>query len=165
MSYTKKRYINYALITIFVMVLPFITIDGNHMLLLSFEKLEFHFLGFSFDVNELFVMPFLLMFLFIGIFAMTSMFGRVWCGWACPQTIFRVIYRDLIESTILDLRRIKNKQKDIDYSKRKNQIRKYIGLLLWMAITLVIASNFMWYFVPPEDFFTYIQDPIKHSNT
>jgi cytochrome c oxidase accessory protein FixG len=145
------------------MVLPFITIDGNHMLLLSFEKLEFHFLGFSFDVNELFVMPFLLMFLFIGIFAMTSMFGRVWCGWACPQTIFRVIYRDLIESTILDLRRIKNKQKDIDYSKRKNQIRKYIGLLLWMAITLVIASNFMWYFVPPEDFFTYIQDPINHS--
>lgn len=163
MSYTKKRYINYALITIFVMVLPFITIDGNHMLLLSFEKLEFHFLGFSFDVNELFVMPFLLMFLFIGIFAMTSMFGRVWCGWACPQTIFRVIYRDLIESTILDLRRIKNKQKDIDYSKRKNQIRKYIGLLLWMVITLVIASNFMWYFVPPEDFFAYIQDPFEHT--
>ncbi len=163
MSYTKKRYINYTLITIFVMVLPFITIDGNHMLLLSFEKLEFHFLGFSFDVNELFVMPFLLMFLFIGIFAMTSMFGRVWCGWACPQTIFRVIYRDLIESTILDLRRIKNRQKDIDYSKRQNQIRKYMGLLLWMAIALVIASNFMWYFVPPEDFFTYIQDPINHS--
>ena len=163
MSYTKKRYINYALITIFVMVLPFITIDGNHMLLLSFEKLEFHFLGFSFDVNELFVMPFLLMFLFIGIFAITSMFGRVWCGWACPQTIFRVIYRDLIESTILDLRRIKNKQKDIDYSKRKNQIRKYIGLLLWMVITLVIASNFMWYFVPPEDFFAYIQDPFEHT--
>ena len=163
MSYTKKRYINYALITIFVMVLPFITIDGNHMLLLSFEKLEFHFLGFSFDVNELFVMPFLLMFLFIGIFAMTSIFGRIWCGWACPQTIFRVIYRDLIESTILDLRRIKNKQKDIDYSKRKNQIRKYIGLLLWMVITLVIASNFMWYFVPPEDFFAYIQDPFEHT--
>ena len=60
MSYTKKRYINYALITIFVMVLPFITIDGNHMLLLSFEKLEFHFLGLVFNVNELYVMPFCL---------------------------------------------------------------------------------------------------------
>lgn len=163
MSYTKKRYISYILITIFVMGLPFITVDGNHMILLSFEKLEFHFLGFSFDVNELFVMPFLLMFLFIGIFSMTSMFGRIWCGWACPQTIFRVIYRDLIESTLLDLRRVKNKQKDIDYSKRKNQIQKYVGLFLWMIITLIIASNFMWYFVPPEDFFAYIQEPLEHS--
>lgn len=163
MGYTKKRYIGYILITLFIMGLPFITINGNHILLLSFEKLEFHFLGFSFDVNELFVMPFLLMFLFIGIFALTSMFGRVWCGWACPQTIFRVIYRDLIESTILDLRRIKNKQKDIDYSKKNNQLKKYIALLLWAIITLIIASNFMWYFVPPEDFFVYIQEPLNHT--
>jgi cytochrome c oxidase accessory protein FixG len=163
MSYSKKRYLTYGLITVFVMVLPFIKINGNHMLLLSFEKLEFHFLGFSYNVNELFIMPFLLMLLFIGIFAITTMFGRVWCGWACPQTIFRVIYRDLIEGTLLDLRRIKNKQKDIDYSKRKNQIKIYIGLLLWFGITLIIASNFMWYFVPPEDFFAYLQDPLNHS--
>ena len=163
MSYTKKRYIIYSLITLFVMGVPFIKINGNHLLLLSFEKLEFHFLGFSFDVNELFLMPFLLMFLFIGIFAITSMFGRVWCGWACPQTIFRVIYRDLIEGTILDLRRIKNKQKNIDYSKKKNQIKKYIALFLWIIISLIISSNFMWYFVPPEDFFNYIQNPLNHS--
>ena len=117
MNYSKKRYITYALITIFTITLPFIKINGNHMLLLSFDKLEFHLLGVVFNMNELYVMPFLLMFLFIGIFAMTAIFGRVWCGWACPQTIFRVIYRDLIESTILDLRRIKNKQKDIDYNK------------------------------------------------
>ena len=111
MSYSKKRYFIYFFITIFVMVTPFITINENHLLLLSFERLQFHFLGVSYNVNELYVMPFLLMFLFIGIFAMTSIWGRIWCGWACPQTIFRVIYRDLIESTILDLRRIKNKQK------------------------------------------------------
>jgi cytochrome c oxidase accessory protein FixG len=108
-------------------------------------------------------MPFLLMFLFIGIFAMTSMFGRIWCGWSCPQTIFRVIYRDLIEGTILDLRRIKNKQKDIDYSKKSNQIKKYIAVLLWFIITLIISSNFMLYFIPPEDFFVYIQNPAEHS--
>ena len=42
------------------------------------------------------MMPFLLMILFIGIFAVTAIGGRAWCGWACPQTIFRVIYRDLI---------------------------------------------------------------------
>ena len=162
MTYSHKRYYTYATITLMVFILPFITINGNHMLLLSFDKMQFHFVGFAFNMNELYVMPFLLMFLFIGIFAMTSMFGRIWCGWACPQTIFRVIYRDLIEGTLLDLRRIKNKQKDIDYSKGKNQIKKYISILLWGVISLIISTNFMWYFVPPEDFFTYMQEPSEH---
>jgi cytochrome c oxidase accessory protein FixG len=142
---------------------PFITINDNHLLLLSFDKLQFHFIGLVYSVSELYVMPFLLMFMFIGIFALTSMFGRIWCGWSCPQTMFRVIYRDLIESTILDLRRIKNKQKDIDYSKGSNQIKKYIAVLLWFVITLIISSNFMLYFIPPEDFFVYIQNPLDHS--
>ena len=163
MTYTKKRYLVYLISTISIMTIPFIKINDNHLLLLSFEKLEFHFLGLAFSVSELYVMPFLLMFLFIGIFAMTSMLGRIWCGWACPQTIFRVIYRDLIESTILDLRRIKNKQKDIDYNKKSNQMKKYFAIFLWTIISLIISSNFMLYFVPPEDFFAYIQNPQEHS--
>ncbi len=163
MSYSKKRYLVYASLTLFIMLMPFITINDNHLLLLSFDKLQFHFLGLVYSVSELYVMPFLLMFLFIGIFALTSMFGRIWCGWSCPQTIFRVIYRDLIESTILDLRRIKNKQKDIDYSKKSNQFKKYIAVLLWFVITLIISTNFMLYFIPPEDFFVYIQNPADHS--
>lgn len=163
MTYSKKRYFVYFALTLFIMLVPFITINDNHLLLLSFDKLQFHFLGLVYSVSELYVMPFLLMFLFIGIFALTSMFGRIWCGWSCPQTMFRVIYRDLIESTILDLRRIKNKQKDIDYSKGSNQIKKYIAVLLWFVITLIISSNFMLYFIPPEDFFVYLQNPLDHS--
>lgn len=162
MTYSKKRYFTYLFITLFVMILPFISINGNQILLLSFDKLQFHFFGIAYNVNELYVMPFLLMFLFIGIFALTSIFGRVWCGWACPQTIFRVIYRDLIESTILDLRRIKNKQKDIDLSKNSNRVKKAVGVVLWSILALVAASNFMWYFVPPQDFFAYIQNPLEH---
>ena len=162
MTYTKKRYVTYILITIFTFILPFITIDGNHILLLSFEHLQFHFVGFAFNVNELFIMPFLLMVLFIGIFATTAMFGRVWCGWACPQTIFRVIYRDLIEGTLLDLSNIKNKQKSADLSKASNILKKIIAVSLWSIVSIVISINFIWYFVPPEDFFAYIQNPSDH---
>ncbi len=162
MNYSKKRYLTYLILTIFIIVTPFVKIGGNHILLLSFVTYEFHFFGNVYNMNELFIMPFLLMFLFIGIFAMTSMFGRVWCGWACPQTIFRVVYRDLIETFLLKLRRIKNKQKDINYSKTSNKIKKYIGLFLWIVLSFIIASNFMLYFVPPEDFFEYIKEPQEH---
>ena len=109
-SYRKKRYFVYAIVSIISLVMPFIQVNGNQLFLLSFDKKQFHLMGTAFDMQELYLMPFLLMLLFIGIFAITSIGGRAWCGWACPQTIFRVIYRDLIESTLLKLRRIKNKQ-------------------------------------------------------
>lgn len=162
MTYAKKRYINFFAITIFTFCLPFFTINGNQILLLSFDKMQFHFLGLAFEMQELYIMPFLLIILFIGIFAMTSIAGRVWCGWACPQTIFRVIYRDLIESKIFNLRKISNKQKNINYSTIENKIKKILSIGLFSIISLIIASNFIWYFIPPKDFFIYLQNPNEH---
>ncbi|MFW3355856.1 cytochrome c oxidase accessory protein CcoG [Aliarcobacter butzleri] len=160
--YRYKRYMGYILATIVALSLPFIKINENQIFLLSFDKKQLHLLGIAFDMQELYLMPFLLMLLFLGIFAVTSLGGRAWCGWACPQTIFRVIYRDLIESKLLGLRRIKNKQKEPDLSKAENKVKKIIGILIWACLALLAASNFMWYFVPPDDFFAYLQDPSEH---
>lgn len=160
--YRIKRYYMYAVVSILSLIVPFIRLDGNHIFLLSFDKKQLHLMGIAFDMQELYLMPFLLMLLFLGIFAVTAIGGRAWCGWACPQTIFRVVYRDLIESTLLKLRRIKNKQKEPDYSNPKNASKKVIGILIWSVLSLIAASNFMWYFVPPEDFFAYLQNPTEH---
>ncbi|WP_323669405.1 cytochrome c oxidase accessory protein CcoG [Aliarcobacter butzleri] len=160
--YRYRRYFGYILATVVALSLPFIKINENQIFLLSFDKKQLHLLGIAFDMQELYLMPFLLMLLFLGIFAVTSLGGRAWCGWACPQTIFRVIYRDLIESKLLRLRRIKNKQKEPDLSKAENKVKKIIGILIWACLALLAASNFMWYFVPPDDFFAYLQDPSEH---
>ncbi|MCB9096983.1 MAG: cytochrome c oxidase accessory protein CcoG [Arcobacter sp.] len=160
--YRFKRYYGYIIATLVALSLPFIKINGNHIFLLSFDKKQLHLLGTAFDMQELYLMPFLLMLLFLGIFAVTSLGGRAWCGWACPQTIFRVIYRDLIESKLLGLRRIKNKQKEPDWSKAENKAKKVVGIIIWSCLALLAASNFMWYFVPPEDFFAYLQNPTEH---
>ena len=160
--YRLRRYVGYILATVVALSLPFIRIDGNHIFLLSFDKKQLHLLGTAFDMQELYLMPFLLMLLFLGIFAATSLGGRAWCGWACPQTIFRVIYRDLIETKLLGLRRIKNKQKDPDLSKPGNKAKKILGIVIWACLALIAAADFLWYFVPPEDFFAYLQDPLEH---
>lgn len=160
--YRIKRYYGYILATILSLSIPFIKINGQHIFLLSFDKKQLHLFGTAFDMQELYLMPFLLMLLFLGIFAVTALGGRAWCGWACPQTIFRVTYRDLIESKILGLRRIKNKQKEPNLSKGSNRLKKIIGIIIWSVLSLIAASNFMWYFVPPEDFFSYIQNPSEH---
>ncbi|MEA2091772.1 MAG: cytochrome c oxidase accessory protein CcoG, partial [Campylobacterota bacterium] len=85
------------------------------------------------------------------------------CGWICPQTVFRVIYRDLIETKILGLRsRIKNKQKEPDMSKPENKVKKVIAILIWTVLSIIAGADFMWFFVPPEDFFAYLSDFNNH---
>lgn len=158
-----KRYYLYALVTAFILILPWITIEGNHFFLLSFDKLKLHLAFIQFDMQELYLMPFLLMLMFLGIFGMTVVGGRVFCGWVCPQTVFRVIYRDLIETKILGLRkRIKNKQQEPDMSKTENKVKKVVAVLLWSVLAFIAGANFLWYFVPPEDFFVYLQNPSEH---
>ena len=158
-----KRYYVYALATIISLALPWIIIDGNHFFLLSFDKMKLHLAFIQFDMQELYLMPFLLMLMFLSIFGMTVVGGRVFCGWVCPQTVFRVIYRDLIETKILGLRgRIKNKQKDPDMSKMENKVKKVVAVLMWSVLAVLAGADFIWYFIPPEDFFAYIQNPSEH---
>lgn len=162
-SYRIKRYWAFGVATVMALVMPWITIGGNHLFLLSFDQKKLHLAGVSFDMQELYLMPFLLMLLFLGIFAVTAVGGRAWCGWACPQTIFRVIYRDGIETKLLGLRKkIKNKQKDPDMSKMENKIKYVIAILLWSILALLASANFLWFFVPPEDFFPYLANPSEH---
>ncbi len=159
----KKRYIAYVLATIIALVLPWIEVGGNHFFLLSFDKMKLHLAFVQFDMQELYLMPFLLMFMFITIFGMTVMGGRVFCGWVCPQTTFRVIYRDLIETTILGLRkRIKNKQQEPDMSKPENKVKKAVAITIWSVLAIIAGADFMWFFIPPEDFFTYLNNPADH---
>jgi len=161
--YRYKRYWLFGIVTVVALVLPFIRINGNHFFLLNFDHKQLHFMFVRFDMQELYLMPFLLMLLFLGIFFMTTLGGRVWCGWACPQTIFRVIYRDLFETKLLHLRkRITNKQQEPDLSKPENKAKEGIAILLWSVLALIAAADFLWYFVPPEDFFQYIQNPSQH---
>jgi len=163
-SYATKRYFIYFFATIIALGLPFITVDANHFFLLNFDQKQLHLLFIKFDMQELYLMPFLLIMMFLGIFLMTVMGGRVFCGWACPQTIFRVIFRDLIETKILRLRkRIKNKQKEPDYTIFENKIKKAVAVGIWTVLAFVASADFIWFFVPPETFFEYIQDPMEHT--
>lgn len=160
MTYAKKRYFTYALITLIALVLPFIRINGNHFFLLSFDHKKLNILFTSFDMQELYLMPFLLVIFFLSIFFVTTLGGRVWCGWSCPQSIFRVIFRDLIQTKILGLRsNIRNKQTPA----KKNAIKQAISVILFAFIAAIAASNLMWYFIPPEDFFAYLQNPAEHK--
>ena len=159
-SYAKRRYIFFACITLFVFILPFIRINDAQLFLLSFDKSRVDLFFTKFDMQELYLLPFLFITLFLSIFFLTTLAGRVWCGWSCPQTIFRAVFRDLLQTKILKIRKnIQNKQNE-----PQGQIfKRAIAVGIWCVLALIIAANFMWFFVPPLDFFAYLNDASEHK--
>lgn len=157
------RYVVFTFATAFTLVIPWVKIDGNHFFLLSFVDFKLHFFFVAFDMQELYLLPFLLMILFIGVFGVTVLGGRMFCGWFCPQTIFRAAFRDLIETKIFRLRkRIKNKQIEPDYSTGINKLKRVVIWIISIVLAALAAADALWFFVPPEQFFDYVQNIGAH---
>ncbi len=161
-SFRLKRYIRFVLISLALLITPFIRIDGAHLFLISFEHKQLHFLGKIFSAEELQILPFMVILLFIGIFFITTSLGRVWCGWACPQTFLRVLYRDVIETKIFKLhKKISNKQES-PKNTPSYKIRKVLSVLLFAPVVAGLMMLFFFYFIAPEDFFSYLKNPSEH---
>ena len=159
-TYAKRRYIFFACITLIVFILPFIRINDAQLFLLTFDKSRVDLFFTKFDMQELYLMPFLFITLFLSIFFLTTLAGRIWCGWSCPQTIFRAVFRDLLQTKILKIRKnIQNKQNE----PQGQILKRALAVGIWSVLALIIAANFMWFFVPPFEFLAYISDPAEHK--
>ena len=71
-KYAHKRYIGYTLITFIALILPFLSIDENRFFLISFERNQIHLFFSKFDVQELYLIPFVIIIFFVFIFFITN---------------------------------------------------------------------------------------------
>jgi cytochrome c oxidase accessory protein FixG len=84
---TRRRVVAYGLIALFT-VLPFVKVGGRPAVLLDVPSRRFHIFGHTFLPTDTLLLALLMVGTFVTIFLITAMFGRVWCGWACPQTVY-----------------------------------------------------------------------------
>jgi cytochrome c oxidase accessory protein FixG len=134
-----RRVVAYALIIIFS-ALPWITINGKPALLLDVVHREFTFFGKTFLPTDTLLLALLLIILFISIFFITALFGRVWCGWACPQTVYlEFLYRPI--EFLLEGAPGKKKPKSFV------GLRKVLRIVIYFVISLHLAQTFISYFV------------------
>lgn len=90
-----RRIVAYGLIALFA-ALPLIHVNGKPVVLLDIIARRFHILGFTFHPTDTLLLALLLVSVFLLIFWTTALLGRVWCGWACPQTVYmEFVYRPL----------------------------------------------------------------------
>ena len=90
-----RRVVAYGLIALFH-VLPFIKINGQPAMLLDILQRRFHLFGITFMPTDTFLLALFLLSVFVSIFLITALLGRVWCGWGCPQTVyFEFVFRPI----------------------------------------------------------------------
>lgn len=88
-----RRIVGYALMLVFT-ITPYVTIGGKPAILLDLPAREFTFFGTTFLPTDTLPLALGLLATFITIFLLTALFGRVWCGWGCPQTVYmELLYR------------------------------------------------------------------------
>jgi len=164
---SKGKLTNYRQIIAYILIAvlfvgPFLKINGEAFLLLNFMERKIVILGMQFWPQDfhLFFMSMIAFFVFIILFTVT--YGRVWCGWACPQTIFmEMIFRKieyLIEGSARD-QKILNKE---PWSFNKIW-RKVLKHLIFYTISFLIGNIFLAYIIGIEELKTIITDkPLNH---
>ncbi len=138
----RRRFVTaWALILTFTLV-PIIKLNGKPLMLLDIGRREFTFFGVTFLPTDTFLLMLLLFSIFVGIFLVTAIWGRVWCGWACPQTVYlEFIYRPL-EVLIEGGRSRQIKTDETGVSGRR--LLKHIA---FFVVSAFLANTFLAYFV------------------
>lgn len=136
----------WLLIAVFAAI-PWIEVGGNPAIFLDVEHRRFHLLGYTLGLSDLWLLFFVISGLGFGIYAVTAMLGRVWCGWACPQTVylehvFRRVDR-LIEGDHIARARL-----DATSWTSGEKILKRVGrAVIYLVLCWAVAHIFLAYFV------------------
>lgn len=148
----KRRAIVYWFLIGLYLVLPWININGKPALQLDIFQREFTFLGGTIHGVEPVLMFLALISGLFFIAFLTSVFGRVWCGWACPQTVFIQSLFLKIESLIEGTPK---QRRDLDAAPVSwNKILKRgLKWIIFFVISSHIAHTFIGYIVGPRNLF------------
>lgn len=160
----KRRFIlGWVLLLIFLGI-PWLEINGNPLLLFNIPDRRFFIFGLNLWAHDAPLIFFVLGFVVFGLFLATALFGRVWCGWACPQTIFiERVFRQIeiwTEGTHLKRRALQKKP----WNKEKF-FRKTTKWALFLAAAWIISNSFLAYFVGKEKLLEMIATPPSQNPT
>ena len=139
---TLRGWADVALIA-FLFGIPWIRISGEPLVLLDVPARKFHVLGLVIAPQELYFLWLILAALALSLFFFTALVGRVWCGWACPQTVFTDVFAVVA-------RRIQGWKGP----RPPTQVAAWrLGLthLVWLGLSLVIGFHLVAYFVSPHE--------------
>ena len=125
--------------TLLLLLIPFVRVGGESLLRLDAASRTLYFFGTAIRIEEFYLF---LLIILIGVFIflfITMVFGRVWCGWFCPQTTLT----DLVEAVDRGIKR---------HFTANRFLAVVVQNLVAALLALLVASNLIWYFIPPAEY-------------
>ena len=126
----RRRWLAYALIAFFV-TLPHLRIRGKPYVLIDIASRQFTFFGHTFYPTDTPLVACLMLAVFFSIMLVTTLAGRVWCGWGCPQTVYlEFLFRPIDRERGIELdRRVRHDLEQTDRAHRRFDRGLEVGLL------------------------------------
>jgi cytochrome c oxidase accessory protein FixG len=135
----RRRIVGGVLIALFVM-LPFVSIGGRPALLIDLVARELSVFGAVFRPSDGVILMLFGLTIVLAVFVLTALFGRVWCGWGCPQTVYlELVFRPIerwLEGTPAQQAR-----------RSRLSPRRLAKWAIYAALAFLVANVFLAYFV------------------
>jgi cytochrome c oxidase accessory protein FixG len=162
--YDYRKWVSYVLLII-LLVNPFIKINGNQFMMFNILERRFNIFGFPFWPQDFYIFVLFMLVGVVFVILFTVIFGRIFCGWICPQTIFLEMVFRRIEYWIEGDRgaQIRLSKQKWDAEKIKKKALKWS---VFLVLSFVIANVFLTYLISSEELFRMIEEgPASHIST
>lgn len=161
--YTWRKFLSYFLLIV-LFGLPWIKYKGEPFVLLNILERKFIIFGTFFSPQDfhLFGIAMLIFIVFIALF--TVVFGRLFCGWVCPQTIFMEMVFRRIEYWIEGDYNQQKKLASAPWTSDK-MLKKGLKHMIFLSIAILIGNTFLAYLIGADEVMTIISEPINQHLT
>lgn len=159
--YNKRKLVSYAYL-IFFFTLPFIKFQGEPLFQLNIFERKFIIFGLIFWPQDLFLAALALLTFMVFIVLFTVVFGRLFCGWVCPQTIFmEMVFRRIeywIEGDVNQQRKLAKQP----WNKEKI-IKKGSKIIVFFLLSFVIGNFFYSYIIGMDKLISIVSEPLSDN--
>lgn len=160
--FRRRRVVAYALMALYVAI-PHLRMNGMPLMLLDAPRRHFTLFGYTFLATDTLLFMLLLGTLALAVFTFTAVFGRVWCGWGCPQTVwmeflFRPIERWAEGGRMGSM--------NIDKTGKHLSPRRLAKFAIYFVLSLALAHTFLAYFVGVDALTVWVtRSPVEHPSS
>lgn len=160
--YDYRKYVSYFLLAILV-ANPFVKVNGNQFMMFNVLERRFNIFGFPFWPQDFYLFVLMMIIGVVFVILFTVVFGRIFCGWICPQTIFLEMVFRRIEYWIDGDRgaQLRLDRQKWDAEKIRKRLLKWT---VFFVISFLIANVFLAYIIGSDQLFLMVEEgPLKQS--
>ncbi|MDD8018942.1 MAG: cytochrome c oxidase accessory protein CcoG [Bacteroidota bacterium] len=156
--YTTARTVMSAILLIILFGTPFIKVGDHPFLLLNIVDRKFIIFGFPFGPHDFFLFGLMMITTIVFVFLFTAVYGRLFCGWICPQTVFMESVFRKIDYWLEGDHRAQKRLNESPWTAEKI-IKKGAKYILYFAISFIIGNTLLAYIVGVDGLWKIVIDP------